>query len=317
MIEALQSTARRVMLKLYLTSDHVTPATGKTVAVTISKNGGAFGNPSAGATTATELSNGWYYVDLSTTDLDTLGDLVVRGTATACDDAERLFAVAKATNRGMTGIPDAVANANGGLPILSVGGTTLGYTVTTVTTLTGYTAPLDAAGTRSAVGLAAADLDAQLGALPTNAELATALGTADDAVLLAIAGLSGGSGLNAAEVRAAIGLSVANLDVQLAALVAYFPSNFASLSINSGGKITLADGSITDATFTMPAVSGTLATKPLGMLQQLFRRFLKRVKNDKQARKLLLYADDGTTILMEQSYTSDDVLDNLSAATNA
>lgn len=49
---------------------------------------------------------------------------------------------------------------------------------------------LDAAGIRSAVGLASANLDTQLGDLPTNAELSTALGTADDAVLTAIAALN-------------------------------------------------------------------------------------------------------------------------------
>lgn len=40
---------------------------------------------------------------------------------------------------------------------------------------------------RAAVGLASANLDTQIGDLPTNAELATALGTADDAVLAAVA----------------------------------------------------------------------------------------------------------------------------------
>lgn len=40
-----------------------------------------------------------------------------------------------------------------------------------------YTAPLDAAGVRSAVGLSAANLDTQLGDLPTNSELATAITT--------------------------------------------------------------------------------------------------------------------------------------------
>lgn len=49
---------------------------------------------------------------------------------------------------------------------------------------------LTAAGVRTAVGLASANLDTQLDALPTNAELATALGTADDAVLAAIAALT-------------------------------------------------------------------------------------------------------------------------------
>lgn len=40
---------------------------------------------------------------------------------------------------------------------------------------------------RAAVGLASANLDTQIDALPTNAELATALGTADDAVLAQVA----------------------------------------------------------------------------------------------------------------------------------
>jgi hypothetical protein len=53
-----------------------------------------------------------------------------------------------------------------------------------------YTAPLDAAGIRSAIGIAAANLDIQLDALPTNAELATALAAADDATLAAVAALA-------------------------------------------------------------------------------------------------------------------------------
>lgn len=81
-----QSTASRRVFKMVLSSDHFSPATGKTVAVTISKNGGAFANPSAGATNATEIGSGWYFVDLSTTDTDTLGPLVVKGTAASCDD---------------------------------------------------------------------------------------------------------------------------------------------------------------------------------------------------------------------------------------
>jgi hypothetical protein len=63
----------------------------------------------------------------------------------------------------------------------------LDLAVSTRLATTGYAAPLDAAGTRAAVGLASANLDAQLDALPTNAELATALGTADDAVLAQVA----------------------------------------------------------------------------------------------------------------------------------
>ena len=103
-----QSTTKRVLLKLYLTSDHITEATGKTVGVTISKNGGAFANPSAGVTNATEIGNGWYYVDLSTTDAATLGPLVVRGTATSCDNSEIAFTVAN-DNAGLKLAADGLA----------------------------------------------------------------------------------------------------------------------------------------------------------------------------------------------------------------
>jgi hypothetical protein len=86
-------TAKRVLLKAYLESDHISAATGKTIAVTISKNGAAFGNPSAGATNATEIASGWYYVDLSTTDTGTAGPLAVRGTNADIDDTEIAFEV--------------------------------------------------------------------------------------------------------------------------------------------------------------------------------------------------------------------------------
>jgi hypothetical protein len=93
MSDIYQSVAGRVLLKAFLASDHVTPATGKTIPVVISKNGGAFGNPSAGATNATVIGNGWYYVDLSTTDRGTLGPLIVRGTEASIDDVEAVFEV--------------------------------------------------------------------------------------------------------------------------------------------------------------------------------------------------------------------------------
>jgi hypothetical protein len=87
------STALRVAFKAYLSSDGFSPATGKTIPVVISKNGAAFGNPSAGATTATEIALGWYYVDLSTTDTGTAGPLIVRGTESTMDPAEVLYHV--------------------------------------------------------------------------------------------------------------------------------------------------------------------------------------------------------------------------------
>lgn len=91
----------------------------------------------------------------------------------------------------------------------------------------GYAAPLDAAGTRSAVGLAAANLDTQIGDLPTNAELAASQASADDATLAAIAALP--TPLDAAGVRTAVGLASANLDTQLAALAAYIDTEIAAI----------------------------------------------------------------------------------------
>lgn len=60
---------------------------------------------------------------------------------------------------------------------------------------------LDAAGVRTALGLASANLDTQLGDLPTNAELATSQAAADDATLAAIAALNN---LSAAQVNAEV-----------------------------------------------------------------------------------------------------------------
>lgn len=97
------------MMKLFLTGT-TTPATGKTVAVTLSKNGAAFANPNAGATNATEVSNGWYKFTNDTTDSNTIGDLVVRGTATGCDDTERVFSIVSATTGGLTNLDAAITS---------------------------------------------------------------------------------------------------------------------------------------------------------------------------------------------------------------
>jgi len=94
-----QSATIRVPLYAVLSSDHVTPATGKTIAITISKNGAAFGNPSAGATNATEIANGWYYVDMSTTDTGTVGPLIIRGAVSGVDDSTVAYIVAAFTDQ--------------------------------------------------------------------------------------------------------------------------------------------------------------------------------------------------------------------------
>ena len=108
-----QSVGYTVMMKVYLSSDHVSPGTALTMAVVISKAGGAFGNPSAGASNATEVSNGWYKFALSTTDTNTVGDLVVRLTGTSADDSERVLQVVDANTGGLGALPAVAAGSAG------------------------------------------------------------------------------------------------------------------------------------------------------------------------------------------------------------
>ena len=115
MIYAKPSTSLLVVFRAYLASDHVTPATGKTIAVTISKNGGAFGNPNAGATNATEISSGFYKVTLDTTDTGTAGPLAVRGAHADIDDVGAIFYVGQSP-ADVTHFGGSAATASGGRP---------------------------------------------------------------------------------------------------------------------------------------------------------------------------------------------------------
>jgi hypothetical protein len=110
-----KSVAKLVVFRAFLASDGKTPATGKTIAITISKNGGAFGNPNAGATNATEISSGFYKFTLDTTDAGTGGPLAWRGAEGTINDAGDAYEVVNATNAGFSALPDAAAEAAGGL----------------------------------------------------------------------------------------------------------------------------------------------------------------------------------------------------------
>lgn len=110
-----QSATIRAPLQAYLASDHISPATGVTIAITISKNGAAYGNPSAGATNATEIGSGSYYVDLSGTDTGSTGPLFIKGTSATIDNVIQSYDVVAATNAGFTALPAVAASAVGGL----------------------------------------------------------------------------------------------------------------------------------------------------------------------------------------------------------
>lgn len=77
-----QSTARNLMVFLTDSTDHVTGLGGATLTVTLSKNGAAFASISP---TVTDRSNGWYNIALTSSHTDTLGDFVLRATASGAD----------------------------------------------------------------------------------------------------------------------------------------------------------------------------------------------------------------------------------------
>lgn len=112
-----QSVSFDIAFKAYLSSDHVSPATSKTIVITISKNKAGFVNPSAGATNASEIANGWYYVNMSTTDAGTLGPLIVHGAEGTIDNVDLVYQVVGAFNAGFTGIPAVIAGGSSGLPL--------------------------------------------------------------------------------------------------------------------------------------------------------------------------------------------------------
>lgn len=135
-------------------NDHITGKTGLTPTVTISKNGGAF---TAAAGTVTEIGHGWYAIGGHTTDRNTLGELIIHAEAPGADPVDERYEIASYD------------------PFLRVNANTEQWnsgTLPAVSTLT-------EAGVRSAVGLASANLDAQLANLPTavNTTMTTAHGS--------------------------------------------------------------------------------------------------------------------------------------------
>jgi hypothetical protein len=111
-----KSTAKKVVFRAIASSDHFTPATGKTIAITISKNGAtSFSNPNAGATNATEMASGFYKFDLDTTDTGTSGPLAWRAAGTGIDDVGDVYEVVNATNGGFTALPDTACTTNASL----------------------------------------------------------------------------------------------------------------------------------------------------------------------------------------------------------
>lgn len=130
------SSSYALMFLMIDSSDHISAKTGLTPTVTLSKNGGSFASP-AGA--VSEVGSGWYKVAGNATDAGTLGPLVLHATGSGADPTDVLFEVVAIDPQS----------------------TAFGLSIAKTTNITGFN-DLDAAGVRSAVGLASANIDTQL-----------------------------------------------------------------------------------------------------------------------------------------------------------
>jgi hypothetical protein len=138
------------------------------------------------------------------------------------------------------------------------------------------TEPLTASQTRDALGMTSANLDSQLGTLATGTDLATVDGVVDaikaktDQFVFTVANQvdsnalsGGGSGLDAAGVRSAVGLASANLDTQFSAI----PAATASAVVAKPGSDPA----------TTPAATATWLAK----LDWLYNRFAGKIVGER------------------------------------
>lgn len=191
-----------------------------------------------------------------------------------------------AVRAGMTALPNAAADAAGGLPVSDAGGLDLdaqvGTKINSILDDTGTAGVVVASIAANAVNASAlaADAVAEINAtvdtaisdaalataaavadLPTNAELATALAAADDAVLAAIAALN----------------------------------NLSAAAVNAEVVDALATDTYAEPAQGAPSATTTLAAK----INYLYKAW--RNKKDNDGTTTNLYADDGTTVDHKQT----------------
>ena len=174
-----------------------------------------------GANSKPYLLNGCVGVPIGTSGVDfasTSNNVVVVGNArgvwtiagmsagdTLYFDGNAALTLAASCTGGTVYISGAVrlTNSGSGQTIYDTARWDEGQNVTNVTGSVTGAVTFTAADIRTAVGLASANLDTQLGDLPTNAELTSALAAADDAVLAAISALNNLSSAGAQSAAAA------------------------------------------------------------------------------------------------------------------
>ena len=328
MHELLQSTAIDIYILMVDATDDETAETGKSLTVYISKNGGSF---ATATNSATEISRGWYKITLTTTEVNTLGFLVMEAEASGCDIWRMMYKVV-APN------PDNLATASA------------------LTTLTNYV-DTEIAAILAAVDTEIAAIKAKTDNLPASpAAVGSAMTLAADSVnssaLATTAVTEMQSGL---ATSSAVATLTAYVDTEIAAILAAVDTEIAAIKAKTdnlpaspaavGSAMTLSDGAIStakiaDGAITNAKVADDVAvvvadktgfklaadgldsistTAPTGvatnfreMLVQVWRLFFKRVTETAAERKT--YADNGTTVMTTQTLSDNGTTQEQSAA---
>lgn len=232
-----EGTAARRRFHLYLVdaTDGLTPETGEAGGQPqISKNGGAFSNTSA---TLTSVGNGAYYVELTATELDTLGGIMVRyksaNTAEFNGEARVELQPLSPTTAGRT--LDVSTTGEAGIDWANIGGPTTSQTLsgTTIGTATAL-----GANSVSAAALAT-DAVAEIAAaisIPSAASVADAVW--DEAISGHLTSGSTGEALSGATAPTAAAIADAVLDE---ALSGHVTAGTAGAVLSQAATLTLND----------------------------------------------------------------------------
>lgn len=222
-------------------SDHISRKTGlSSFTVYRSRNGGAataYTTPTITELDSTNMPGVYKFLideDMTIDSGDETQEVALHITATGMDPVTRVFELYRpkitagetlnvssgALNAISDGLLTAAKFASGALDAVWSTATRLLTAGTNIvlakgTGVTGFN-DLDAAGVRSAVGLASANLDTQIATLAVPGDQMDLVNAPNATAITAIQ--SGLSTLDAAGVRTAVGLASANLDTQIAAL---------------------------------------------------------------------------------------------------
>ena len=183
-----QSTSAVVLVGPVLDASGVAVTTAVIGDFTLTKNGTS---ATMAGNTISHSHNGHYAITLTATNTDTIGRLTISVNNTAqampvfrwdiCQPSvyDALFTNATNTTGGLPAATAAISALAGAVSTLTAAGVRselavelgrIDVTLSSRLASTSYTAPLSASDTRTALGLASANLDTQLGDIPTVAE---------------------------------------------------------------------------------------------------------------------------------------------------